>query len=110
IFLFVPVFLCGCIASEREARTLDLLFTTSLSDREIVLGKLASRLVLGLQLLFCVLPVISIMQLFGGVDLKMALRAYAAMLFACIFAGANAIYFSSKSKSPLGAMVRAYWW
>lgn len=110
IFLFVPVFLCGCIAGERDARTLELLFTTKLNDREIVLGKLASRLVLGLQLLFCVLPVVSIMQLFGGVDLKMAVGAYIAMLFACIYAGAHAIYFSTKSKSPLAAMVRTYWW
>ena len=37
VFLFVPLFLCGVIASEREERTLDLLFTTQLQDRQIVL-------------------------------------------------------------------------
>ena len=43
VYLFVPAFLCGAIASEREAHTLDLLLTTQLSDREIVLGKLSGR-------------------------------------------------------------------
>src|SRR6266581_4761461 len=31
VFLFVPLFLCGVIASEREERTLELLFTTRLA-------------------------------------------------------------------------------
>ena len=44
VFLFVPLFLCGVISGEREERTLELVFTTDLTNREIVLGKLASRL------------------------------------------------------------------
>jgi ABC-type transport system involved in multi-copper enzyme maturation permease subunit len=108
--LFVPVFLCGVIASEREERTLELLFTTSLTDREIVLGKLASRLaVLGLMILSA-LPVLSLLMLFGGIDPATLWRVETATLVIMLFVGAHAIYFSATSRSPMGALLRTYWW
>jgi ABC-type transport system involved in multi-copper enzyme maturation permease subunit len=110
VFLFVPLFLCGVIASEREERTLELLFTTRLTDREIVLGKLASRLAaVGLLVLFT-LPVMSLIMLFGGVDPPALWRIYACTLLAVVYAGAHAIYFSTVTKSAMGALVRTYWW
>src|SRR5205085_3238038 len=110
VFLFVPLFLCGVIASEREERTLDLLFTTQLLDREIVLGKLTSRMVALVILILCALPVISIIMLFGGVDPEGLWRIQGATLLAMLFAGACAIYFSAITRSPMGALVRTYWW
>jgi|GEM_PF-1713718 len=110
VFLFVPLFLCGVIAGEREERTLDLLFTTQLRDREIILGKLASRTVALVTLILCALPVMSIIMLFGGVDPDSLLRTQSATLLAMLFAGAHAIYFSAITKSPMGALVRTYWW
>jgi ABC-type transport system involved in multi-copper enzyme maturation permease subunit len=110
VFLFVPLFLCGVIASEREERTLELLFTTRLADREIVLGKLASRVaVAGLLVLFT-LPVLSLVMLFGGVDPRALWRMLACTLLAVLYAGAHAIYFSTITKSAMGALVRTYWW
>src|SRR5215211_6590242 len=37
----MPLLTCGLVAGEREAGSLPLLFTTHLTNREIVLGKLA---------------------------------------------------------------------
>src|SRR5437588_1412618 len=110
VFLFVPLFLCGVIASEREERTLDLLFTTRLSDREIVLGKLGSRLAVVVLLVLFTLPVTSLVMLFGGVDPQAIWRALACTLLAAFYAGAHAIYFSTLTKSAMGALVRTYWW
>ena len=110
VFLFVPLFVCGVIASEREERTLDLLFTTQLLDREIVLGKLTSRMVALVILILCALPVMSIIMLFGGVDPEGLWRIQGATLLAMLFAGAHAIYFSAITRSPMGALVRTYWW
>src|SRR5262245_48396997 len=42
VYLFVPMFLSGVISGEREEKTLELLFTTQLSNREIIWGKLGS--------------------------------------------------------------------
>ena len=110
VFLFVPIFLCGVISSEREERTIDLLFTTSLTDREIVLGKLASRLAVVVLLILSALPVLSLLMLFGGIDPAALWQVEMATLVAMIYTGAHAIYFSAASRSPMGALLRTYWW
>jgi ABC-type transport system involved in multi-copper enzyme maturation permease subunit len=110
VFVFVPVSLCGVLAGEREAHTLDLLFTTQLTGRQIVLGKLASRLAVFASVILCGLPVLSIVQFFGGIDPDALWRSTVATLVAMLYVGAHAIYFSAVTRSPLGALVRTYWW
>lgn len=110
VFLFVPMFVCGAVAGEREERTLDLLFATHLSDREIVLGKLASRVAALAALIFCGLPVLSLLLLYGGIDPASLWRVLATTFLAILFAGAHAIYFSVTTASTLEALVRTYWW
>jgi ABC-type transport system involved in multi-copper enzyme maturation permease subunit len=110
VFLFVPLFLCGVIASEREEQTLELLFTTQLKDREIVLGKLLSRITALVALILFALPVVSLTLFFGGVDPEGVWRILAATLLAVLYCGAMAMYFSAVTKSPMGALVRTYWW
>jgi len=109
-YVLVPLFVAGVIASEREERTLELLFTTQLRDREIVLGKLLSRLVVLALLVLSALPVASLILFFGGVDPQAVWRIFAATLLAMVYGGAHAIYFSVATKSPVGALVRTYWW
>jgi ABC-type transport system involved in multi-copper enzyme maturation permease subunit len=110
VFLFVPLFLCGVIASEREEQTLELLFTTRLTDGEIVLGKLGSRVAVAALLVLLTMPVLSLIMLFGGVDPLALWRMLACTLLAVLYAGAHAIYFSTITKSAMGALVRTYWW
>lgn len=110
VYLFVPMFLCGVVAGEREEHTLDLLLTTHLSDREIVLGKLGSRAAAMACLILCGLPVMSVVMLLGGIGPESLWRALAATLAAILFVGAHAVYFSVTTKSPLEALVRTYWW
>jgi ABC-type transport system involved in multi-copper enzyme maturation permease subunit len=108
--LLVPLFLCGVIASEREERTLELLFTTQLTDREIVLGKLMSRIVVLVLLILTALPILGMILFFGGVDPDSLWRMNAVTLLATLYASAHAIYFSASTRSPIGALVRTYWW
>ena len=110
VFVFVPLFVCGVVAGEREERTLELLFTTRLTDREIILGKLGSRLAALVLLVLFSLPVLSLLTLFGGVDPAALWSATVVTLLATLFAGAHAVYFSAVTRSPLGAAVRTYWW
>ena len=110
VFLLVPLFVAGLIAGERESNSLELLFTTSLLDREIVLGKLASRLSIMALLILCGVPVINLILLFGGVDPVAVFRTEMATLLAMLYAGSITIYFSSISKTPTTALVRSVWW
>lgn len=110
VLLFVPVIVCSVIAGEREANSLELLFTTHLTDREIVLGKLASRMAVVLVLVASTLPVMALTMLFGGIEPGALLRTQFATLMALLFVASHAIFFSSISRSPTGALVRTYWW
>jgi ABC-type transport system involved in multi-copper enzyme maturation permease subunit len=77
-FLLTPAFTAGAIAEEKERRRLDFLLATDLSSREIVLGKLAARLTTMLALLITGLPVLSLMQLLGGVPPELLLAGFLA--------------------------------
>ncbi len=110
VFLFVPIFVAGLIAGEREEKSLELLFTTHLSDREIVLGKLASRLAVLALLFLAATPIFSLITLFGGIEPKMVWKSLCETLVAMFCAGAVAIYFSATSRNQVAAVIRTYWW
>ena len=110
VWLLIPVMLCAAIAGEREAHTLDLLLTTKLNDREIVLGKLASRLVLFGAFVASGVPVLFLSMGFGGIEASAIWNVQASTLLATLFAAAHAMYFSTTTHSPVGALVRTYFW
>ncbi len=68
ILLVGPTAMAGAICQEKARGNLALLLLTDLADREIVLGKLAARLVPVLGLAFCSLPVLALGSLLGGID------------------------------------------
>src|SRR5262249_11663219 len=76
ILVLTPAYLAGAVVEEKERGTLDLLFTTHLRDREIVLGKLAGRLVHLAGILAAGLPLLTLVQLWGGVDIYALLAAF----------------------------------
>lgn len=110
VFLFVPFFLTGVISGEREQKTLDLLFTTQLNNREIVFGKLGSRVVSMVMLILSGIPIVSMTMLFGGVNPHTFSYAMLATAMALLYVSSMAIYFSTTTKTTVGALVRTYWW
>jgi len=67
ILAVTPALIAGVVASERERKTLEYLFTTDLNDTEIVLGKLGARLLHLLSFLLAGVPILSLAMLFGGI-------------------------------------------
>jgi ABC-type transport system involved in multi-copper enzyme maturation permease subunit len=68
VLLAAPAATAGAICVDRARGTLTHMLVTDLSAAEIVLGKLAARLVPLLAALACTLPVLEILSLLGGVD------------------------------------------
>src|SRR5436309_2296989 len=66
--LAAPAAAAGAICLDKARGNLTLLFSTDLTDAEIVLGKLAARLVPVLGLIACAAPVLALATLLGGVD------------------------------------------
>jgi ABC-type transport system involved in multi-copper enzyme maturation permease subunit len=69
VALLAPIFTAGAITQERDSQTYDVLLATPLTNGQIVLGSLLSRLFFVVALLISGIPIFSITQIFGGVAL-----------------------------------------
>src|SRR5215216_6181666 len=70
VALLAPVFTAGAITQEKDSQTYDILLSTPLTNGQIVLGSLLSRLFFVIALLVSGIPIFSITQIFGGVAIK----------------------------------------
>jgi ABC-type transport system involved in multi-copper enzyme maturation permease subunit len=68
VMLAAPAATAGAICLDRARGTLAHMLMTDLSDAEIVLGKLAARLMPVMGLVACSWPVLAISSLLGGID------------------------------------------
>ncbi len=79
IILAAPAATAGAVCSDKVRGTLLHLLVTDLSTTEIVMGKLAARLVPVFGLMLCSLPVLALGSLLGGIDLWAVCGAYLVM-------------------------------
>jgi ABC-type transport system involved in multi-copper enzyme maturation permease subunit len=108
VLLLTPVYAGTAIAEESERKTLDDLLATHLLDGEIVLGKLLSRLLTLFLLLVGGLPVLSLLQLLGGVDPNLVLAGFVATLATVVSLGSLGVYNSVRLRQVRGAVIATY--
>lgn len=108
IFLLTPAFAAGAIAEEKDRRTLEYLLATDLDSREIVLGKLVSRLIGLVLLVLTGLPILSLVQLWGGVDPDLMLSGFAVSGLTILSMAGLSILCSVYTKRPRDAIVLTY--
>jgi ABC-type transport system involved in multi-copper enzyme maturation permease subunit len=104
----MPLLVCGLVSAEREAGSLELLFTTHLTDREIILGKLASRLFFMVLLVFSAMPVLILVGLLGGIEFNRLFKLYLVTASAGLLVAAIGMYLSTVSKRPWVACLQTY--
>jgi ABC-type transport system involved in multi-copper enzyme maturation permease subunit len=68
LIALTPAYVAGSIAEEKERQTLEFVLATDLQNREIVFGKLVSRLANLLMIFMSGIPILSILQFLGGID------------------------------------------
>ena len=103
-----PGLTAGAITSERERQTFEILRTTLLSARSLVLGKLSSALSFLLLLIIAALPIQSLAFLLGGVGLGEMVASSLMLVVTAIFFCTLGIFFSSFMKRTLTATVASY--
>jgi ABC-type transport system involved in multi-copper enzyme maturation permease subunit len=108
VLLAAPAATAGAICLDRARGTLAHLLVTDLSDGEIVLGKLAARLVPVLGLVGCTLPVLSLLTLLGGVDPMALLGAFAVTLGTAVLGCCLALAFSLWAGKTHEALLGTY--
>ncbi len=91
ICLLAPVFCAAAITQERDSRTYNILLATPLTNAQIVLGSLFSRLYYVIALLLSGAPVFAITLLYGGVTAGNIVLSFAIALSTALFTGSLAI-------------------
>jgi len=69
VFLFIPIYVSAKVVGERRQGMLELIAATTLSEHQIIFGKVASGLVLGLFYFSIAVPFMLLSIFFRGVDL-----------------------------------------
>jgi len=108
VILLTPVYAAGGIAEEIDRKTLDHLFATDLSDREIVLGKLSARLLYVTGILLTGLPILALAQLWGGIDMMILLKSYGAIGCTMVSLGGLSLFFVVETGELRIALMRVY--
>jgi ABC-type transport system involved in multi-copper enzyme maturation permease subunit len=108
VIILTPAYTGGAIADEKDRRTLDFLLATSLNKREIVFGKLVSRIANLSMMILAGLPILSFLQFMGGVDPNLVLATFVAT-FATMFSLAGvSMFFSVQLRKSRDAIALTY--
>jgi ABC-type transport system involved in multi-copper enzyme maturation permease subunit len=108
VVLLTPAYAAGTIADERDRKTLEFLLATDLRNREIVLGKLMACIANTGMLVLTGLPILSLVQLLGGVDPNLVLAGYALTGLTVISLASVSILISVYSTKARDAIVLSY--
>jgi ABC-type transport system involved in multi-copper enzyme maturation permease subunit len=108
VLLLTPAYVAGAVADEKQRRTLEYLLATDLRNREVILGKLASRLLNLSLFLLAGLPVLSVIQLFGGVDADLLWSGFAATALTMASVASVSILISVHVSRPRDAIILTY--
>jgi ABC-type transport system involved in multi-copper enzyme maturation permease subunit len=108
VLLAAPAATAGAICHERASGTMTHVLVTDLSNSEIVLGKLAARLVPVLGLVACALPLLAILTLLGGVAPDALVGAFIVTIGIAILGCSLALTFSLWVKRTHEAILATY--
>lgn len=108
LLLIGPTYVASAIAEERQRGTLDYLFSSNLTNYEIIIGKYFSRLALLGQFVLIGLPVLVLVQLIGGVSLEMMAGMLMGTLGCLASLTALTLLLSVISRQGRDALVRTF--
>jgi ABC-type transport system involved in multi-copper enzyme maturation permease subunit len=108
VLVLTPALVAGTVAEEKERKTIEYLLVTDLRDQEIVLGKLAARM-LHLSLLIAVgWPVLAILTLLGDVAMESVLAMFAITASTAIVVARLSIWSSVQSRRGRDAVTQVF--
>ena len=108
LILLAPAFAATSVTDERERRAFDLLFSSLLAPREILLGKLCASLGMAFLLVLVSMPVTAVCALSGGISLGLLARAYAVILMAALTYGLLGLACSAVCRRSFTSLIVTY--
>jgi ABC-type transport system involved in multi-copper enzyme maturation permease subunit len=108
VMLAAPAATAGAICLDRARGNLAHVMATDLSDSEIVLGKLAARLLPVMGLVACTWPVMAISTLLGGIDPLALTLAFAIIVTVALLGCTIALALSVWARKPHEVILATY--
>ncbi|MBL8825234.1 MAG: hypothetical protein JNJ77_21785 [Planctomycetia bacterium] len=108
VAFLTPIFVCGAVIEERQQGTLSIMLTTYLTTGEWLRGKMMGRLAPMLTLLITGIPILALMQLFGGVNIFNVIMHSLLAAVLMLAVGMHAIYCSVQEKTVGRAIFSSY--
>ncbi|MBL4932483.1 ABC transporter permease [Clostridium paridis] len=108
IGLIAPTLTAPAICGEKERGTLDILLSTKMSPRSIILGKLWASLSKVILLIIASTPIFAITLSLGGVSISNIFEMILLYIATAIFCGSVGLFFSSFCKSTKGSIASTY--
>ncbi len=91
VCFLAPIFMGAAITQEKDSQTYNILLSTPLSNAQIVLGSLLSRLFFVLVLLLASVPIYAATTLYGGVTMRQVMLSTGISATTAILTGSVAI-------------------
>ncbi len=108
VLLLTPAMVAGTVSEEKERRTIEYLLVTDLRNHEIVLGKLAARLLQLIVLLAVGWPVLALLMLLGGVAMENVLAMFAITGSTVLAVASLSIWNSVQARRGRDAVMRVF--
>jgi ABC-type transport system involved in multi-copper enzyme maturation permease subunit len=108
VMLVAPAATAGAISVDRARGTLEHILATDLSDPEIVLGKLAARLLPVFGLVGCTWPVMALCSLLGGIDPTALTLAFAVIVAVAVLGCSMALALSVWARKANEVILASY--
>ncbi|ADV62452.1 ABC-2 type transporter [Isosphaera pallida ATCC 43644] len=108
ILAMTPGTFASLIPEDRQRKILFAMLTTPLSGIEIILGKFLIRYLVLVSYLAISLPIVAILNLYGGVPPTILAAAYGSTIAAIWLYGALAMWVSARSRNPRSANSTAF--
>src|SRR4051812_1337080 len=108
VVFITPALTANAVAEEKGHNTLVFLLTTHLTNREIVLGKLFTRLLQVGLLVLTGLPVLALLQFMGGVEPNLVIASFVALALTAVSLGCLGLFWGVSVRKPQNGAWRAY--
>lgn len=107
LFFFIPALTMRLLAEEKKTGTIELLLTKAVTDREVVIGKFLSTLLLTLIALLFTIPYTITLSSIGNVDTGEVICGYAGLMLMSAMYISIGLYASSITSNQVVAFLVA---
>jgi ABC-type transport system involved in multi-copper enzyme maturation permease subunit len=104
----IPIRTASSISGEKERQTFDIMMTTSMTPKSIILGKVTIAIIQGMFFVVGGMPIMALAFVSGGISWIYLLWFFAIAVLVSLFSASIGIFCSSVCKKSISAVIMSY--